>query len=148
MKYRILSGAYMVYRLFRYGRTTDLETIHVGPSHQVDMNGTLSHPDVPSWYDMTYGHFTGTYDAGSSDIQLYVNTWNHLMSPIPHPSAHYVELTGYQRTSQTRAALERRWSLPFPWLPQTQSTYPSLVIPFDALDPSSSRFEAEGEVIS
>lgn len=145
MQSRILSGAYMIYRFFRYGRTIDLETVYVGPSHRVDMNGTLSHPDVPDWYDTTYGHFTGTYDAGSSDIRLYVNTWNHLMSPIPRPSVQYVELTGYLRTTETRDALERRLSIPFPWRPQTPPTYPTLTFPFDG-SCNTTRFRARASV--
>jgi hypothetical protein len=111
----IPSFLYAGYRLLCYGRVKDLETIYITSTHTVDMNGTLNHPDVTSWYDTTYGHYTTSYDTVSKDIRLYVNTWNHLMSPVPLADLTYVELTGFKWKTESRAALERHVSIQWPW---------------------------------
>jgi hypothetical protein len=112
---RIISDLYTFYRFMRYGRTTDVETIYVLPGNMVDMNGTLNHPDITSFYDMKRGHFTTTYNTESTEILLYVNTWNHLMSPDPLRSVLYVDIRDLHTTNETRDEIERRLSLDWPW---------------------------------
>lgn len=112
----IPSVLYTVYRFLRYGRVTDLETIYLlSAPRRIDMNGTLNHPEVTSWHDVTSGHYTTTFTTGCKDLRLYVNTWNHLMSPLPLPDLVYVELTGFKQNTETRASLERKALIRWPW---------------------------------
>jgi hypothetical protein len=128
----IVSDLYTLYRFIRYGRTADVETIYILPGNRVDMNGTLNHPDITSFYDRKQGHFTTTYDAGSAEIRLYINTWNHLMSPDPLQSMVYVDTPGLRTTNETRDEIERRLSVDWPWkstMSVSASRAPYIVLP-------------------
>ena len=132
LRYRISSLVYALFRLILYGRLEDIETIYLLPGHRVNMNGTLNHPDITSFDDTSAGHYTTTYSTESSEILLYVNTWNHLMSPRPLPFLNYVQIPEPPQINETCAETERRLSIPWPWKQNVSSSgkkAPSIILP-------------------
>lgn len=124
---RIRNGLYKIFRLVRYGRTRDIESLFVVPARG-NTSATVFFPGVFAGSDADFKeneHKTATLDAAlfssrGGRLVLHSRTWNHLMAakevdlPIEQ-TARCSSGWGRERGGGRREAVERALSFNFPW---------------------------------
>jgi hypothetical protein len=102
---------YNIYRFFRYGRITDIETFKEFPSY-IYIDGSYS--NNLKYDDLINKHYTTKI---SKDNDIYINTWNNLFNIKVDDINDYcvVNLKDLYNGELSRINVDKKYSINFPW---------------------------------